>query len=438
MTTWKRKAGYEVKKTGRPGIYEMRLGGYLITTQVTDANGKAHATTRTFPTLTTIAEAQREYDDVRRELTRKHEGATSPNELFGDYAASLLERKVASGEVKSQATVEKWRDSLATQGERQTKLAALRIVPQLGGIACRDLRFVHVDHYRELLARAVHRGDLSAATANGWLSIVRVVTAKMSAELEARDPSTGVENIKSAPVYTPDQPNALAPEKVPVFLAKLRELYPMHYAITALGFALGLRPSSFRALRRKGRDADVDLENGWLLVRRSHTRQQVVMADTKTGKHQRIALSPQLVEIVREHIALLDSPPDKRPRMKWTPKMRESELLFPSVKGGFQSRTALKTPFAAVAKTIGVKFTLTPRAMRRTFQDLARAAGVPDVVTRSISGHATESMQAHYSTANASEQLAAQSRILELFIAKSGERSGETANTTNPGKEKSA
>jgi hypothetical protein len=36
--------------------------------------------------------------------------------------------------------------------------------------------------------------------------------------------------------------------------------------------------------------------------------------------------------------------------------------------------------------------------MRRTFQDLARAAEVRDIVTRSASGHSTEAMQRHYST----------------------------------------
>src|SRR5262245_32825278 len=34
-----------------------------------------------------------------------------------------------------------------------------------------------------------------------------------------------------------------------------------------------------------------------------------------------------------------------------------------------------------------VRDSVTPRAMRRTFQDLARAAEVQDIVTRSISGH---------------------------------------------------
>jgi hypothetical protein len=42
--------------------------------------------------------------------------------------------------------------------------------------------------------------------------------------------------------------------------------------------------------------------------------------------------------------------------------------------------------------------------MRRTFQDLCRAAEVKDVVTRAISGHATEEMQHHYSTV-ASEEI---------------------------------
>jgi integrase len=42
---------------------------------------------------------------------------------------------------------------------------------------------------------------------------------------------------------------------------------------------------------------------------------------------------------------------------------------------------------------------LTPKCMRRTFNDLARQARVHDIVLRSISGHLTETMQERYSTA---------------------------------------
>ncbi|HEV7554757.1 MAG TPA: hypothetical protein VGO00_04825, partial [Kofleriaceae bacterium] len=57
---------------------------------------------------------------------------------------------------------------------------------------------------------------------------------------------------------------------------------------------------------------------------------------------------------------------------------------------------------------------VTPRAMRRTFQDLARAAKVTDIVTRSISGHATPEMQRHYSTVDGKEQRAGLAKIVDL------------------------
>ncbi len=50
------------------------------------------------------------------------------------------------------------------------------------------------------------------------------------------------------------------------------------------------------------------------------------------------------------------------------------------------------------------------RALRRTFQDFARAAQVNDLVTRSISGHLTERMQHQYSTVNGGEHRAAARR----------------------------
>ena len=58
-------------------------------------------------------------------------------------------------------------------------------------------------------------------------------------------------------------------------------------------------------------------------------------------------------------------------------------------------------PSGEVSKAIDLKFNFTPRGMRRTYQDLARAAGIHD--SRAISGHATPAMQLHYSTARGSE-----------------------------------
>jgi len=53
----------------------------------------------------------------------------------------------------------------------------------------------------------------------------------------------------------------------------------------------------------------------------------------------------------------------------------------------------LDKPFKAIATFLELGYHLSPRAMRRSVQDLARAASVSDIVTRAISGHHTEPMR---------------------------------------------
>lgn len=82
---------------------------------------------------------------------------------------------------------------------------------------------------------------------------------------------------------------------------------------------------------------------------------------------------------------------------------------------GFRAGSALQKPFKDVVECMGLSYALTPRAMRRTFQDLARAAQVADIVTRSVSGHATAEMQRWYSTVHPEEQRASLSRVLRVI-----------------------
>ena len=67
--------------------------------------------------------------------------------------------------------------------------------------------------------------------------------------------------------------------------------------------------------------------------------------------------------------------------------------------------------------------------MRCTFQDLARAAEVKDIVTRAISGHATETMQHHYSSVGAAEKQTAIAKVIEL----AGVRKALPEGTSAPG-----
>jgi len=74
----------------------------------------------------------------------------------------------------------------------------------------------------------------------------------------------------------------------------------------------------------------------------------------------------------------------------------------------------LRTPFAKVGALIGLEMSFTPRGLRRTFNDLARAASVEALVTKSISGHVTDRMREHYSTVHLVEQRESIGAVLRL------------------------
>jgi hypothetical protein len=90
-----------------------------------------------------------------------------------------------------------------------------------------------------------------------------------------------------------------------------------------------------------------------------------------------------------------------------------------------RAATVLNKPFADIAELIGLGKRFTQRGLRRTFQDLARAAQVEGIVTRSISGHATERMQDHYSTVDGAEKRTALAKVIHLATHRDGARSGE-------------
>lgn len=67
-----------------------------------------------------------------------------------------------------------------------------------------------------------------------------------------------------------------------------------------------------------------------------------------------------------------------------TEAQRDCELLFPSLDGDFRSGSVLNKPFKELSEAMGLGYKFTARGMRRTFNDLARTAHLPDVIARSI------------------------------------------------------
>lgn len=379
-----------------PGVWRRRDGGYHVRGRVLDPRtGKLREVNRELPDVPRARDAfaflQTELDKIRTcsvEVPR-----TAPP--FHKFAADVFERKLSLGKIKSAAGRAKWESILEHH-----------LVPAFGDVFVDQLRPQDVKAWQGRVGTKIKGEQMAPATANTILGVLRQITDEAVVDFDIRDPLRGIDpfDTREHATYTEEEPNSLAPKDVPRFLSKMRELHPEHYAFVLLGITTGLRPSSLRPLRRGGPLADVKWSDGVLIIRRSQTLGDDVMETTKTDLHQRIALPTELLEVLRWHVDT----------MLLRKAMRMSELLFPSVTGGFRSRSCLDKPFDNVTTAVELPFRFTPRGMRRTYQDLSRAAGVHDAVTRAISGHATAAMQLHYSTARSSEVRSALSKVTSI------------------------
>jgi len=416
MTTkvkWVTRWRYEISaRPALPGVWRRREGGWVVRGKAKDPRtGKVHQLFKVLDAAT-ATEARAWLDAEQRRIREGTQARAKP--VFSDYATSVVARKVADGRIKSAHT----RSVVTSILERH-------LFPALGLIPIDQIRRADIMAWRDAAAAKIRSGEVSPRTASSWWRILRATINEAIVEHELPvDPCAklGAFDASEHPVYTHEEPNALTADEARRFVAKFRELHPQHFAMVVLGLATGLRPSSLRPLRRKGPNADVLWDEGVLLVRRSHTEGDETMNCTKTGTRQRIALPPELVELLRAHAAAL--PAGLR---------RDSDLLFPGRDGTFLWHGVLSEPFAEVARACGIAKRITPRALRRTFQDITRAQAVDSVVVRSISGHASREMQEHYSTAQEHEQRGALAKVVDLAVAREAMVTARGAEGVNGG-----
>lgn len=383
-TSWVTRWKYVMSLTPtKPGIWRLREGGYFVRAKY----GSRALHEATFP----------EAIAIRAELTRPAPIAPPRKTLFSVFAVSLFEERVLKGKIDSAATRERWNGTLTDY-----------LIPEFGLLAVDEVTHNHIVKFTVEIGRWIKKGKpslkkvgvtvhIAPSTANGWLRIMRTICNKMTVRFDLpRNPFDGIEFFPEGRVYSNEEPNSLSPDQVKGWLRLAREMYPQHYAMMVLGFVTGRRPGELRALRKT---IDVLWMKRQVLIRRSHSRGTEIRDNTKTGKDLVLNLPQEVMDILKQHM---------------TDYTGNSELLFPSTIGGIRSRSALDKPFAAIAAAMKLKFHLSPRGMRRSFQDLAREAQIESLVTRSISGHATETMQDHYSTVRENEQRAAMDKVLRL------------------------
>lgn len=376
-----------------PGIWTKGASTRIRVRTTCPKTGKRIEANRVYEGLS-LREAPARQAELLTTLTESVE--ETQRTRFKDYALSLCQRKVDVGEIKSRKSLERWQDTLEHH-----------LIPAFGSHFLDAITLRDLETFKASMAAKVRTGEYSPHTVNGWLSILRTVgtTAAVEYRLE-RNPFVLLKDVDTSEhrTYTEEQPNSLTDAELSSWLEWFALNEPQHYAFVFLGFMTGQRPSHLRPLRRRGAEADVLWEQGTLLIRRSETLHHV-MNRTKNAKDQRIGLPPAVMEVLRDHVRALESRDTVASR---------SDLLFPSDVGRFRSASCLDKPFAAACEALGLTKRITPRAMRRTSQDMLRVAEVHDTVTRSISGHASEIMTRHYSTTSLTEQREAIGKVVAL------------------------
>lgn len=376
-SSWVTRWGYETAKSPtRPGVFRLKSGGFLV---VAKAQGQRRlAPLHNASLVEAVAERQR--------LTVDRPSTSLP--LFHVFATSLFEERILKGKINTASTRERWHGTLKDH-----------LFPEFGNLTLDQVTHNRIANWTVQIARA----KVAPSTANGWLRILRTICNVMATRFQlSPNPFDGVEMFPERSPYSPLAPNSLSPDVVRRWLETARDKYPQHYAMMMLGFITGRRPGELRAIRR---NTDVLWNKGMIVISRSHGRGDQAEETTKQKEPVVVALPKAMMEILRDHVRALPPGP-----------MRDSELLFPSETGGFRARSVLDKPFRAIRKALGLTFKVTPRAMRRSFQDLTREALVGDLVTRSISGHKTEKMQALYSTVREHEQRTALGKIVEMVV----------------------
>lgn len=413
---WVTRWGYEMAaKATRPGIYRLRAGGFFVRSRVTDLKGTRHEVTAVLPEVKTAADAQRKLDDLVADARAELRGEGRAKQLWTPFAVSRLKERKERGKVVSAATVERWQEAIGIFDAEWGGLDVLavttaRIDRWLDTTVARWMSEGRTTERKRLVdghpTMVPHTTKLKPTTVNGWLRVLRAICHAVKVKYKlATSAFDGIEFFEEGRIYTRERPNALNQAQLGQFMQIARARFPQHFAMMLLGFVTGLRPSSLRPLRWRGPEADIDWETGLLLVRRSHSRGQAVMDKTKTGRDNEITLPASVLDVLRAHVARLGD--------------ASSDLLFPGKRGALLTRNILAKPFAAIVAEMGLPYKLTPRGMRRSFNDIARMIGVNDIVTRSISGHQSAGMQAHYSTAGDAEQAAAVDAVVKVAGGKS-------------------
>lgn len=381
-----------------PNVSKLSTGEFLVRVRPLDPRtGKRLDVARKLPAGTT----EDALLEMRRSLLEASDptGPAANRVRFMSFAEQTIDDRVALGKIVSPETKSKCRTTLDHH-----------LIPRWGDTFIDAISRADVVKWMVGLGKLVQAGKYTPETVNTWWRQFKMIMRRAAVNFDIKDPTLLIEGIPTSlhRTYTVEEPNSLLPIELPAFFDAAWNHEREHFAMLALGMLTGRRACELRPLRRQGRYADLNWDTGVLQIRRSQTIGEA-MEVTKTKKDIVVFLPAELVDILRTHVANL------------SPYRQGSDLLFPprhprkENTAGYMSKSALDKPLKTICEKAKITKHLTAKgAMRRTYQDLCRAAAVSDLVQRSMSGHATAGMVERYSTVAETEGRQALMRMSDI------------------------
>jgi integrase len=367
------------KRKRIPGVEALSGGEYRIRVRVTDPRTGRRIEKDRKVQCAGLTEAERMRMQLTEELEKELEAtdlealAQAPRSKLGDLARAWVEKKVAAKRADGTGRL-----TPNTQ-RRYVNNVETMIVPFLGERTLDRLTKGHVEEWRDHLG-----GFYASATVNGALRTLKTMLGDLGSSAAER-----VETLREDDTrITDDEPNALTEKQLDRFLEAARDETADHYAMILVLLTTAARISTVRALRW----SDLKPEEGEIHFRQRVSGTEVLPGVKRSRTSKDVApLLPEVLEALKVH------------RADFNPKQQASELVFPSLSGGFRARSVLDKPFARIRAKAGIDERFTPHGCRRTAAALyRRAAG--SVVSKSIAGHTTDEMHRHYAIVSSAEK----------------------------------
>lgn len=325
--------------------------------------------------------------DKLAELVAEARASNVDRMRVSDFARSWLESKSAT---VSRGTANKYADALEQH-----------IVPGLGRIYCDALKPFDV---QEWVNKCLAKG-YSVRTVQSWYGCLR--TMMIDAQYQLDLPRNPVARVTFPEPAEFEGQNAINEEQLERLLEVFRAEEPDHYGLVAVLAYTGLRFTHASALRWE----DVDFQTGILEVKRSQLHGVIGPVSRKKRAPRKIPLSPELEEVLKWQ---------RRYLMQKQARGLAEGWMFPTIRGTLRSSACLTKPWRHCCQEAGIESHFTPHGLRRTFNDLARRAGVDPIVTKALTGHVTERMREHYSSVRLDEKKQALANVVSLIHRRKG------------------